>query len=81
AMAANAGISSAFPMIAETFEVLERHFWRENEGLYVDEISADWSEVSPYRGQNANMHLCEAMMTAYEATGNKRYLERAERIA
>ncbi|UJZ87256.1 AGE family epimerase/isomerase [Heyndrickxia coagulans] len=81
AMAAKAGISSAFPMIAETFEVLERHFWRENEGLYVDEISADWSEVSPYRGQNANMHLCEAMMTAYEATGNKRYLERAERIA
>ncbi len=50
AMAAKAGISSAVPMIADTFEVLERHFWRENEGLYVDEISADWSEVSPYSG-------------------------------
>ncbi|WP_353948705.1 AGE family epimerase/isomerase [Sporolactobacillus sp. Y61] len=81
AMAARAGISSAVPMIADTFDVLERYFWREKEGLYLDEISADWSEISPYRGQNANMHLCEAMMTAYQATGNRRYLDRAKHIA
>ncbi|MFL0365873.1 AGE family epimerase/isomerase [Pseudobacillus sp. 179-B 2D1 NHS] len=81
AMASKAGISSAVPIIADTFDVLERYFWREKEGLYLDEISADWSEISPYRGQNANMHLCEAMITAYEATGKKYYLERAKRIA
>jgi len=80
AMATKAGISSAVPMIADTFDILERYFWREKEGLYLDEISADWSEISPYRGQNANMHLCEAMMTAYEATGNKRYFERLYKV-
>ncbi|TFJ94617.1 AGE family epimerase/isomerase [Lentibacillus salicampi] len=81
AMASKAGTPSAVSIIDDTFDVLERYFWREKEGLYLDEISADWSEISPYRGQNANMHLCEAMITAYEATGNKRYLERAKRIA
>ncbi|PWA06054.1 N-acylglucosamine 2-epimerase [Pueribacillus theae] len=81
ATAAKAGISSAVPMIADTFDVLERYFWREEDGLYLDEMSFDWSKISPYRGQNANMHLCEAMMAAYEATGNKLYLERAKRIA
>ena len=60
---------------------MERHFWSEADGLYRDEISADWTIVSPYRGQNANMHSCEAMLAAYEATGDAKYLDRAERLA
>src|SRR5690606_22485206 len=35
----------------------------------------------PYRGQNANMHACEAWLAAYEATGEARYLERAATLA
>jgi mannose/cellobiose epimerase-like protein (N-acyl-D-glucosamine 2-epimerase family) len=27
-----------------------------------DEASPDWSVLSPYRGQNANMHACEALL-------------------
>ena len=42
---------------------------------------ADWSALSPYRGQNANMHACEAMLAAYEATREPRYLERAATLA
>ena len=57
------------------------HFWEEEFGLYADEISADWSTVSKYRGQNANMHSCEALIAAYEATNEKKYLDRALIIA
>ncbi|WP_339287584.1 AGE family epimerase/isomerase [Paenibacillus sp. FSL E2-0201] len=81
ATAFKAGIAWAQPVIGEIYTVLEEHFWRENDGLYVDEISADWAVVSPYRGQNANMHICEAMMAAYEATGERHYLDRARRLA
>ena len=47
-------------------------------GLYRDEADADW-HFSDYRGQNANMHMCEAMLAAYEASGEARYLDRAPR--
>jgi mannose/cellobiose epimerase-like protein (N-acyl-D-glucosamine 2-epimerase family) len=49
--------------------------------LYADEASRDWSVLSGYRGQNANMHACEALQAAYQATGERRYLERAYTIA
>lgn len=62
-------------------EVLETRFWREADGLYVDEISEDWSRVDPYRGQNANMHMVEALLAAYAATGERFYLDRAEVVA
>ena len=81
ASAAKAGIDGAAARIAETFDLLERRFWSPEAGLYVDEISRDWREVSPYRGQNANMHMTEAMLAAYEATGEARYLDRAELLA
>lgn len=67
--------------IGEVFELLETRFWREEDGLYVDEISADWAVVSPYRGQNANMHMCEAMLSAFDATGEERFLDRALLLA
>ena len=50
--------------------------------IFQDEANADFSKVDPYRGQNANMHACEAALWAYEATGNKSpYLDRAEVLA
>jgi mannose/cellobiose epimerase-like protein (N-acyl-D-glucosamine 2-epimerase family) len=67
--------------IDETFEILETRFWLDDQGLYADEASADWSELSDYRGQNANMHTCEAMLAAYDATADERYLERASVLA
>ena len=76
-----AGLKQTRPWIGETFELMERRFWSPQHGLYADESSADWSVLSPYRGQNANMHACEALLAAFEATGEARYLERAELIA
>ena len=60
---------------------METHFWDADYGLYKDEASADFSAVSPYRGQNANMHACEALIWAYEATGEGRYRDRAALLA
>ena len=76
-----AGEDSARPHLAETFDLMEQRFWEPRHGLYADEASADWSVTYPYRGQNANMHACEAMLAAFEATQDTRYLHRAEILA
>ncbi|MDT9001949.1 AGE family epimerase/isomerase [Paucibacter sp. APW11] len=81
AHAAMAGLDEARPWIAEAFELLERSFWDAEAGLYADEASRDWRQRASYRGQNANMHACEAMLAAYRATGELRYLERAYTLA
>jgi len=76
-----AGVDEAHAYIAETFELMEHRFWDEQHGLYADEASGDWSTLDPYRGQNANMHACEALLAAFDATGHKPYLLRAETLA
>lgn len=81
AHAVMAGMEEARPWLAETFDLMERRFFSAADGLYADEASADWQTLSPYRGQNANMHACEAMLAAYEATGEARYLQRAALIS
>jgi len=81
ACALQAGITEAREYLDETWQLLERYFWSESDGLYRDEISADWSQVSPYRGQNANMHSCEAMLAAFRASGESKFLARAETLA
>ena len=72
-----AGILKAKDYIEETYQLMEKHFWSKEYELYSDEISADWKVVSSYRGQNANMHSCEALIAAFEATGSQKYLDRA----
>lgn len=81
ATAYECGITEARNGIDQTFDLMEQHFWLPEAGLYADEVSADWSELSSYRGQNANMHTCEAMLAAYEATKDKRFLDRAHTLA
>lgn len=80
AKAVQVGVEEARPWLAETWDVLERHFFEPQHGLYADEASADW-QVSGYRGQNPNMHLCEAFLAAFEATREQRYLDRALTLA
>ena len=66
----------------DIWELLESRFWDPDASLYVDEIAAgDWSKIDAYRGQNANMHMCEAMLAAWEASGEARYLDRAAVLA
>lgn len=76
-----AGETQARVWIDETFDLMERRFWDAKYGLYADEASADWSKLDDYRGQNANMHACEALIAAFEATGERAFLLRAETLA
>jgi len=76
-----AGLEHTRAWIGETFDLMEKRFWDAGAGLYADEANRDWSVLSTYRGQNANMHACEALQAAYQATGELRYLERAYTIA
>jgi len=80
ATAVKAGIVEAGPWMDETWSLLESRFWEEAAGLYRDEADADW-RFSDYRGQNANMHLCEALLAAFEASADARYLDRALQLA
>ena len=75
-----AGQLDAAEGLERTFELMERRFWRAADGLYADEATPDWT-LSAYRGQNANMHGCEAMMAAWRATRDPKYLDRAELLA
>ena len=81
AHAVMAGVDEARAWLDETYDLMERRFWEPAHGLYADEASGDWSTLFPYRGQNANMHACEAMLAAFDATGDTKFLWRAETLA
>jgi len=65
AQARMAGISEAAAWMDKHWQLLESRYWDADAGLYRDEADANW-HFSNYRGQNANMHMCEAMLTAFE---------------
>ena len=75
-----AGVAEAATGLEACWQLMERHFWQPAAGLHADEADADW-QLAPYRGQNANMHACEAMMAAFRATADRKYLARAVTLA
>jgi len=75
-----AGFEEARGWMDETWALLEARYWEPQHGLYRDEADAEWN-FTGYRGQNANMHMCEAMLAAFEASGEQRYFDRALALA
>lgn len=80
AAARKAGLIHSDEPLLKVYQLLEQRFWQADFGLYADEISPA-GVLSDYRGQNSNMHLCEAMLAAFEATGNELFLQRANQLA
>lgn len=80
AQAVLAGLEEARPALQQTLALMEQRFWEPAMGLYADEAGPGWA-LRPYRGQNANMHACEALMAAHEATGDAFCLQRAHTLA
>ena len=75
------GHPDADRLMTDIVDVLLRRFWDERHGASTEEYSRDWAPLDTYRGQNSNMHLTEALMAAFEATGDERLLRMAESIA
>ena len=75
-----AGVVEAGAGVVQTVNFMAERFWQPEHGLFADEIDAS-GMLSPYRGQNANMHSCEAFLAAHEATGDDRCLAMALGIA
>jgi mannose/cellobiose epimerase-like protein (N-acyl-D-glucosamine 2-epimerase family) len=75
-----AGITEARAGLDAAIALMEQRFWEPAHGLYADEATPDW-QVGPYRGQNANMHACEAMLAAFDATGDTTLRDRALALA
>jgi mannose/cellobiose epimerase-like protein (N-acyl-D-glucosamine 2-epimerase family) len=69
ATATTAGVDGGRALLEEALDVWDRRFWDDDAGLAVEEWTADWSELSDYRGANANMHGVEATLAAADALG------------
>jgi len=52
-----ANIESAYPLIEQTWQFTEQHFWDDAHNAYADEKDAALNYLDSYRGQNANMHM------------------------
>jgi mannose/cellobiose epimerase-like protein (N-acyl-D-glucosamine 2-epimerase family) len=81
ARAVEQGVPGASSYLEETYDLLVDRFWEPEHELCRSQWDEDWTAADDYRGQNANMHTCEAMIAAHEATGEQRYLEKALAIA
>lgn len=80
AEAYRAGIDEAYEGIGRVHAMLDKRFWEPQWQRFADEADEHWN-LSDYRGQNANMHGCEALIVAFEATGETPYLDQAMAIA
>jgi len=80
ARATEAGLEGARSALESTHRLIEDRFL-DDRGMLGSDRDAVWNELEPYRGQNANMHACEAYLAAYEATGEEAYLDRARHLA
>lgn len=76
-----AGIPGADGILRRATTAIDALLWREDAGAAVDAVTHDGRVLEPYRGQNANMHLTEAYLAAYELDGDCAWLERAQRLA
>ncbi|WP_438997596.1 AGE family epimerase/isomerase [Candidatus Puniceispirillum sp.] len=81
ASASHLKIAGAAEMISDVWDFLEENFFEPAHNAYADEYDDTLTTLSSYRGQNANMHMVEALIAAYEATGDQRYLDRADNVA
>ena len=81
AHSARAGIREASAEIPVVYARLERDFWEPSQQLYADQIDKPGAGLSPYRSQETNMRVCEALIAAYEATTDTKFIDRAMTVA
>lgn len=77
ASATAAGRPGARGLLDEALEVLDEKFFDSSAGMSVDTFDRTFTECEAYRGINANMHTVEALLSAADVTGERRWLDRA----
>ena len=80
ASAVTTGHPQARRLLDDAIEVIERYFWSEQEQMCWSRDEA-FSKTEDYRGGNANMHAVEAFLIVYDVTHDRKWLDRALRIA
>lgn len=81
ASAKAAGLWRSDELLDLAIEVVEKHFWSEQEGRVLDNWDETFTECEAYRGGNANMHAVEAFLILHDVTGDPVWLERCLSIA
>ncbi len=81
ASAVTTGHPEARKLLDYTIEVIEKYFWSEEEQMCLESWDEAFSKTEDYRGGNANMHAVEAFLIVYDVTHDKKWLDRALRIA
>ena len=64
ANAVRAGLNGGEELLADISETLSQRFSTDGALAAPDYASRDWRSSSTARGQNPNMHLCEALIAA-----------------
>ena len=72
-----AGLPGAALLLDEALEVWLRRFFVPADGMFLDAWNGEFSVADPYRGVNANMHAVEALLAAFDATGDDTLRDRA----
>jgi sulfoquinovose isomerase len=78
--ATQAGLPAA-DLEQEATQIFDRRLYEESAQLCVDSWDRGWEVPDSYRGMNANMHTVEAFLSAYSATAQPAFLQRARAIS
>ena len=84
ALAASSAVVAQRPgaqaLLDDAINIIDTHFWSEEEGAMRESFNRDWREEEAYRGANSNMHATEAFLALADVTQDNRWLCRAQRI-
>lgn len=72
-----AHIPNADRLLIEALDVLETHFWSEEERALIDGFSRDWQHQERYRGANSNMHATELFLALADVLDEPLWRQRA----
>ncbi|TCP93475.1 sulfoquinovose isomerase [Cricetibacter osteomyelitidis] len=81
ASAVTTGHPKARQLLDDAIEIIEKYFWSESEQMCLESWDETFTTTENYRGGNANMHAVEAFMIVYDVTKDRKWLDRAVRIA
>jgi len=81
ASAIAADIDGSNELLDLIIDVIDTHFWSDDEGMCRDNWDESFTHCEDYRGGNMNMHSVEAFLVLHDVTGDDVWLDRAMSIS